>query len=194
MPVLDPCTTALVLIDLQNGITAMPCQPHASAAVVAVGRDLAGRFRAAGAPVVLVRVAFAADFSDAPSQPVDQPTPHPAGGLPPGWSDLVEGLAAPGDLLVTKHQWGAFWGTDLDLQLRRRGVKTIVLAGIATSFGVESTARQAWEIGYGLYLVEDGCSNTAPAPLHDLAFRHVFPRLGRVTRSADLTFAKARER
>ncbi len=191
MTVLHPRRTALVLIDLQAGITAMPCQPYDSAAVVAVGRDLAGRFRAAGAPVVLVRVAFAADFADAPSQPVDQPVPRPAGGLPAGWSDLMPGLAQPGDLLITKHQWGAFWGTDLDLQLRRRGVETIVLAGIATSFGVESTARQAWEMGYGLYVAEDGCSNTGPAELHDLAFRHVFPRLGRVVRSADLTFAAA---
>jgi nicotinamidase-related amidase len=80
---------------------------------------------------------------------VDHPTPLPAGGLPAGWSDLVGGLAEAGDIGITKWQWGAFYGTELDLQLRRRGIRTIVLAGIATNFGVESTARQAWEHSYG---------------------------------------------
>lgn len=184
----DPRSTALVLIDLQNGIVARPWEPHAPADVISRSRGLADRFRAAGASVVLVRVAFAADFADAPSQMVDEPTQMPPGGLPPDWSTLVDGLAKPQDILVVKHQWGAFHGTDLDLQLRRRGVKTFVLGGIATNIGVESTARQAWEYGYDVVLVEDICAGPS-AELHAMAFRHIFPRLSRVTRCADIGFA-----
>ena len=57
----------------------------------------------------------------------------------PGWSELADGLAAAGDIVITKRQWGAFHGTELDLQLRRRGIRGIVLGGIATNFGVEFT-------------------------------------------------------
>lgn len=141
---LDPARTALVLIDLQQGIVAMPLAPRSGDEVVAASKALAARFRAAGAPVVLVRVGWSADGADRPPRNVDKPAPIPPGGLPQGWSELVDGLAEPGDVHVLKKQWGAFTGTDLDLQLRRRGITTIVLAGIATNFGVESTARHGW--------------------------------------------------
>jgi nicotinamidase-related amidase len=184
---LDPKTTALVLIDLQNGIIGRPLAPRSGAEVVSTSRDLATRFRAAGAKVVLVTVGFADDYADALSVPVDQPTPYPPGGLPKGWSELVEGLAAPGDIPIVKRQWGAFHGTELDLQLRRRGVKTIALAGIATNFGVESTARQAWEHGYALVIAEDACA-TMSLELHKMAFEAIFPRIARVVASAEIGF------
>jgi nicotinamidase-related amidase len=60
-----------------------------------------------------------------------------------------------GDIEVTKRQWGAFYGTDLELQLRRRGIDTIILCGISTNIGVESTARNAWELGFNLVIAED---------------------------------------
>ncbi|HEX3440412.1 MAG TPA: isochorismatase family protein, partial [Pseudolabrys sp.] len=107
----------------------------------------------------------------------------------PDWSKLVDGLAQPSDLRVTKKQWGAFTGTDLDLQLRRRGIRTIVLGGIATNIGVESTARFAWELGYDIAVVEDACTAMA-AEQHEMAFRAIFPRIARVVRSADVAFAK----
>jgi nicotinamidase-related amidase len=87
-----------------------------------------------------------------------------------------------------KRQWGGFYSTDLDLQFRRRGVKTIVLGGIATNFGVESTARSAWERSYDLVIVEDACTSIS-AELHDIAIRHIFPRIARVATSADIGFA-----
>jgi nicotinamidase-related amidase len=110
--------------------------------------------------------------------------------LPAGWSDLVDGLAQPGDIHVVKRQWGAFHGTELDLQLRRRGVRTIALGGIATNFGVESTARQAWELGYEIALVEDACASTS-AELHDFAMRLILPRIARITHVKDLAFASS---
>jgi len=107
--------------------------------------------------------------------------------MPKEWSELADGLAQPGDLHIVKRQWGAFHGTELDLQLRRRGVKTIVLGGIATNFGVESTARQAWEHGYAVVIVEDACATTS-AELHEMAVKAIFPRIARVIVSDDLEF------
>jgi nicotinamidase-related amidase len=188
MPLLDSRSTALVLIDLQKGIVGMPLAPRSGDDVLATSRELAERFRAAGAPVVLVHVAFAADFADAPNQNVDQPMQPPQGSRPADWSALAEGLAGPKDILIIKRQWGAFYGTELDLQLRRRGLKTIVLGGIATNFGVESTARQAWEHGYDLIIAEDACTSRS-AELHDMAVRHIFPRIARVMASTAISFA-----
>jgi nicotinamidase-related amidase len=188
MPDLDPRSSALVLIDLQKGIVGMPLAPRSGHDVLAQSRNLAERFRAAGAPVVLVRVAFAEDFADAPSRNVDQPMPRPQSGMPADWRELADGLAGPKDILIVKRQWGAFYGTELDLQLRRRGVKTIALGGIATNFGVESTARQAWEHGYDVIVAEDACASMS-AELHDVAIRHIFPRIARVMASADIGFA-----
>ena len=188
MITLDPQTTALVLIDLQNGIVGLPLGPRPGPEVAQRGREVARRFRTAGSAVVLVSVGFASDFADAPSQPVDQPMARPEGGLPENWSSLADGLREAGDLTIVKRQWGAFHGTELDLQLRRRGVKTIILGGIATNFGVESTARQAWEHGYAVVIAEDLCSSVSDE-LHQMAVRHIFPRISRVTRSEDLAFA-----
>ena len=150
---LDPKKTALVLIDLQNGIVSMPLAPRSGAEVVENAKALAARFREAGAPVFLVHVGWAADGADRPSRNADRPSSVPPGGLPPEWMEFVPGLAAEGDIRIHKRQWGAFTGTPLDLHLRRRGISTLALAGIATNFGVESTARHAWELGYDLILV-----------------------------------------
>ena len=185
--VLDAQTTALVLIDLQNGIVAMPVEPRSGPVIVEGAKHLAARFRAAGAPVVLVHVGFAGDFADALRQPVDQPAQRPPGGLPAGWSTLVDGLQEPGDIVVLKRNWGAFHGTDLDLQLRRRGIQRIVLCGIATNFGVESTARAAWELNYGVVIVEDLCAGVS-RDLHAMAVHHIFPRLAQVVQAEQIEF------
>src|SRR5438034_11607638 len=112
---LDPRTTALVVIDLQRGIVGRQTTPHAAADVVARSARLADRFRQAGAAIVLVNVAFAADRRDVLTPPVD--APNPPAQLPPDWSHLVPEIGPrDGDLLITKHQWGAFYGTELDLQ------------------------------------------------------------------------------
>ena len=186
MITLDAQRTALVLIDLQTGILSLPTKPRTADEVLATCTAMARRFRAAGALVVLVHVTWAPDFGDAPPGLTDQPARRAPGSLPADWADLAAGLAAPGDVIITKHQWGAFTGTELDLQLRRRGLDTVVIAGIATNFGVESTARHAWELGYHVVVVEDGCTTTAPVEMHDLAFTAVFPRIARVAQSREL--------
>ncbi|MBF0877204.1 hydrolase [Gluconobacter cerevisiae] len=173
--------TALVLIDLQKGITGLPLAPTPGAEIVEKSIELATRFRAAGAPVILVNVAFAPDFADAVHAIVDRSF-SPPGGFAPDWAELVEGLAEPTDLRVTKRQWGVFYGTDLDLQLRRRGISTVVLGGIATNLGVESTARAAHEHGYNVVLATDVMS-TFTNEMQRFACEEIFPLLGRVTTS-----------
>lgn len=157
---LDPQTTALVLIDLQNGILGQPLAPHSRAAIVQAGGELAARFRRAGAQVVLVNVAFAPDFKDALRAPVDRPFARPTGGLPPDYNALAEGLQQPGDLCITKRQWGAFYGTDLDLQLRRRGIQTIVLGGRRHQF--RGRIHRAPGLGTGLCAYHRGGRHDQP--------------------------------
>ncbi len=187
---LAPHTTALVLIDLQKGIVSRPMAPRSGTEIVDRASKLAKRFRSAAAPVVLVNVSFAKDFGDAVRVPVDSPMQLPPGGIPDDFAELADGLAAPTDIRVTKHQWGAFFGTDLDVQLRRRGIKTIVLGGIATNIGVESTARQAWERNYELVIAED-ITATFSAEMHDFAVTMIFPRISRVAKVADITLGSS---
>ncbi|MFJ3211874.1 hydrolase [Streptomyces flaveolus] len=181
---LDP-RTALVVIDLQAGIVAAPTQPHTSADVVARSAELADAFRARDLPVVLVRVSFAADGADAVPGRTDA---GGAGGTtrPEGWDVVVDELAGrPGDITVTKRNWGAFHGTGLDVQLRRRGVTQIVLTGIATSIGVESTARAAHEHGYHVTLATDAMSDM-DADAHRNSVERIFPRLGETGTTAEI--------
>ncbi|GAN67540.1 hydrolase [Acetobacter orleanensis] len=178
--------TALVLIDLQKGIIGRPLAPFTGDTVVERSKKLASRFRAVGGLVILVNVAFAPDFADAVQTEIDRPIAPPPGGFSQDWTELVDGLAEPTDLLITKRQWGAFYGTDLDLQLRRRGIDTIVLGGIATNMGVESTARAAHEHGYGVVIAED-LTSTFSDDMQRFACDHIFPMLGRVTTSDLIT-------
>jgi nicotinamidase-related amidase len=188
---LDPHTTALVLIDLQRGILPFAGGPHSAARVLATAAALAKRFRALGAPVALVRMGFSDGYPELLRQPTDQPPPVPPGGLPAGWSDLPDELmVSPQDIPITKRHWNAFHGTELDLQLRRRGIATIVLGGIATGFGVESTARAGWELGYTQILAEDAMS--APTAAHHcFSVENILPRLGRVRPTAEILAALA---
>ncbi len=174
---LNPLSTAVVLIDLQKGIAGLKVAPHASADVIRRGRQLADTFRELGATIVYVHVLMNEMANlpvDAPSRPPGAPPP------PPEAMELVpEAGFRPGDLLVAKRQWGAFYGTDLDQHLRRRKITTIVLGGIATNIGVESTARAAHERAYELVLAEDAMSSLS-AEAHAFSIQTIFPRLGRV--------------
>ncbi|MFE4411468.1 isochorismatase family protein [Streptomyces sp. NPDC056821] len=181
---LDP-RTAFVVIDLQAGIVAAPTVPHSGAEVLSRTVGLADAFRARNLPVVLVRVSFAADFGDVPPGRTEA-VRSGGGARPEGWDVIVPELAGhPGDITVTKHNWGAFHGTDLDVQLRRRGVTQIVLAGIATSIGVESTARAAHEHGYHVTLATDAMSDM-DAEAHRGSVERIFPRLGETGTTAEV--------
>jgi nicotinamidase-related amidase len=174
---LVPATTALVVIDLQNGIVGRALEPHTSAEVVKRSVQLANALRAQGGLVVWVRVAI----GEILSLPVDAPMRDPNAPPPPAEaSELVADLQRqPEDVVITKRQWGAFYGTELEQMLRRHGVRTILMAGIATNMGVESTARAAHDMGYELVFVEDAMA-TMKAEMHRFSTETIFPRMGRV--------------
>ncbi|MER5587223.1 isochorismatase family protein [Streptomyces asoensis] len=166
---LAPARSALILVDLMDRIVALPLEPRKGTEVLTAAEELASAFRSAGALVVLVRV--------------ERPG---VAEQPPG-SALVQGLRRDGDVEIVKRTIGAFQGTGLDDLLRERGVTTLVLAGIASNLGVESTARAAGDLGYDLVFVEDAMSALTGAE-HEASVKLDFPRLGTVTRTADVRF------
>jgi len=185
--ILRPTDCALVVIDLQRGVTSVPTAPRPPGEVVANAALLAGALRAGGGLVVLVRVTQRPDGRDALRPTIDRAAPAPPRGA--DWAEIVPELAGhPEDLVVTKRQWGAFYGTELDLQLRRRGIRTVVLCGISTDIGVESTARDAYERGYDQVFVEDAMAARS-APEHEHTVTRIFPRIGRVRSTAEVVTA-----
>jgi nicotinamidase-related amidase len=170
MPVtaLDP-RTALIVIDLQKGIVGSSFN-HPIAEVIERNRLLIAAFRRHELPIAFVNVAGGA--------PGRTEQPRPARTLVEGWTDLIPELdAKPEDIRVTKRTWGAFASTDLDGRLKEKGVTQVVITGVATGTGVESTARQAYELGYNVTLAIDAMTDARPEA-HAHALKHVFPRLG----------------
>ena len=186
---IEPAKTALVVIDLQRGIVAMPSAPRSSTEVVARAAQMAAALRAAGGTVVFVHVTPSADGKDSLKPITDAPVQTGDRSVPPDWSEIVPELKPEiTDIVITKRQWGAFYGTELDLQLRRRGIDTIILCGISTNVGVESTARDAYERGYNQVFVEDAmAAREAEDHLHTV--RSLFPRIGRVRSTEDVLAA-----
>ena len=183
---LDAATTALVLIDLQRGIAAGQTVPNAAADVVSRAARLAAACRARGVTVILVRVDPGAGGALFPRPQADQPRPPMT--ITPEWTELLPELdRQPGDIVVTKHQPNAFYGTDLEIHLARRGIRTILLGGISTNVGVEATARAAHERGFEQVFIPDVMA-AREADLHDHSVRRIFPTLGRV-RSLDAVLA-----
>ena len=180
---LFPKSTALALIDLQKGITGL--LPDSSDVVLKNASRLADRFRELNAPVFLVRVAFPAGPA-ALNLITDAQAPLPAA-EPEGWDEPAL-TPQENDILILKRHWGAFYGTELDLQLRRRRVDTIVIGGIATNFGVESTGRTAYELGYQLVFAEDAMASFNKTN-HNFAIQNIFPRLGRVRATVEIVKA-----
>jgi len=186
---LNAKTTALVLIDVQQGTLAMPLAPYDRTALTGKAAELGQAFARAEAPIIKVRIAFSADGGDRPRQPVDHPMTLPEGGIPDEWSAFAPEIEAlPCVATISKQQWSAFFGTPLDLQLRRRGIGTIVLGGIATNFGVESTARDGWQLGYSVIIAEDACTSLGE-DLHRIAVERTLPRVSRVRTTAEIAAA-----
>ena len=145
-----------------------------------------------GVPQALVvEAALASHLSPDGADRLHPPTDTPAfsGTFPPDWMDLIPDLdRQPSDVVVLKRQWGAFYGTDLDLQLRRRARTAIVLCGIATEIGVESTARDAYERGYELVFASDAVAGMSPEA-HANSLERIFPRMGRVRTTDEIIAA-----
>jgi len=161
--------SALIVIDLQKGVAGLPTV-HPTGEIIGRAARLARAFRERGLPVVLVNVTgVAPGRTDAGPRKFS---------FPPDWTELVPELEQhPDDHLVTKQRVGAFHGTSLDDYLRRRGVTQVVLTGVSTSAGVESTARSAYDLGYHVTFVVDAMTDL-DADTHRHSVEKIFPRLG----------------
>jgi nicotinamidase-related amidase len=161
--------TALIVIDLQKGIVGFPTV-HPAADIIQRSAALAEAFRRHGLPVVLVNVT-----GGAPGR-TDQP---PRGGdRPADWAELVPELnVRESDHRVTKNTWGAFTGTGLEYWLKNEGVTQVVITGISTSIGVESTARHAYEFGFNVTIAVDATTDMN-ADAYANSVERIFPRLG----------------
>ena len=161
--------TALIVVDLQKGITSFPTV-HPIADVVKNASSLAAAFRRHGLQVVLVNVDGGA--------PGRRQQGFHVGDLPTDWMELLPELnRQPHDHVVTKRSWGAFTGTDLEQYLKGGGVTQVVICGVATSIGVESTARHAYELGFNVSLAVDAMTDMH-ADAHSNSLTRIFPRLG----------------
>ncbi|WP_127529925.1 isochorismatase family protein [Paenibacillus kobensis] len=174
--------TALIVIDLQQWL-GNSYAPHSKEQVISRAAAMVQSFREAGAFVGLVRVSTK-DFKDMPRPLLDQ-APPPFN-LVPGWDEIVPEIGVTdSDHLITKRQWGAFYGTDLDQQLRRRGITTIVLCGIASGIGVDTTAREAFAHGYQVVFAMDAMTGFSEAE-HEHVRQIIFPRIGRIRTTEDI--------
>jgi nicotinamidase-related amidase len=166
---LDP-NTALIVIDLQKGIVnGTFIRPIGE--IVERTRQLIDAFRAKRLPVVLVNVA-----GRAPGR--TEQGPRSSISFADGWTDFLPELdRQASDIVVTKRSWGAFATTDLERQLKARGVTQVVVTGVATSAGVEATARHAYEQGFNVSLALDAMTD-GREEAHEYCVRNVFPRVG----------------
>jgi nicotinamidase-related amidase len=181
--VMDKSRTALVVIDLQKGVAARPSKPYAAQEVITNAAKLVNEFRINGMPVFLVHVDVT---KEAMLNVISDQTFSRPQAASPDWAEFVPELTPkPSDVVITKRQWGAFYGTELDLQLRRRKMDTIVLCGISTDVGVESTARFAYEYGYQQIFAEDAMT-AASDEQHSAAVNFIFKRIGRVRKTGEV--------
>ncbi|HKD19617.1 MAG TPA: isochorismatase family protein [Thermoanaerobaculia bacterium] len=168
---------ALIVIDLQKGILAIPTA-HPAVAIVEHCAQLAHAFRETGLPVVLVNVDGRA--------PGRTEATMPAGPRPADWCELVPELdPQPGDVRITKRRFGAFLGTILHAELQRRGATQVVMTGISTSIGVESTARSAYDLGYNVAFVVDAMTDRS-SENHRHSVENLFPRIGETGTTEDV--------
>jgi len=191
MPDLDlnPAKTALVVIDLQVAIKGMGrmLAPHSLEDVCSRTAAVAKALRDQGGLAVYVRVD--------PADMIQRLTDVPSRGLAEYPADATTLLPESGylkgvDMVTTKRSWGAFHNTDLNAKLREKSIDTILITGVATNMGVESTARSAADIGYNVVFLEDAMSSMS-AEMHAFPFQLLFPRLGRVRSTAQVLEALA---
>jgi nicotinamidase-related amidase len=183
---IDKTKTAIVVIDLQKGIASQETHPYPAKDVIEKTAQLLKVFRKNNMPVFLVRVSFGSDPRERLNLIADVTWSGGNRQMPSDWAEIVPEMSPETDaIIITKKQWGAFYGTELDLQLRRRKIDTIVLCGIATHLGVESTARFAYEYGYNQIFAEDAMSAMSKEE-HEHTVNKILPRLGLVRSTEEI--------
>ena len=176
---LDPKKSAIIVIDMQKGIATMErnLEPYSAHEVIVNVAKLVNRFRQLNATVFLVHVA-SHDGKDMLTPLLDQEPQWSIKDRPKDFAEFIDEIKPiSSDIIITKKQWSAFYGTELDLQLRRREINTIVLCGISTNIGVETTAREAYQHGYNQVFAVDAMSAITKEE-HDASQKFIFPKIG----------------
>ena len=167
--------TALVLIDLQNGIVNFPLA-HPVAGVLENAARLVAAFRKAGLPVVIINV----NPVNSPLNPLRKDAKSPATAFDENWLKITSEIqTTEKDIFITKNTWNAFTNPAVNEELKKRNVTGIVLAGVSTSIGIEGTARAASENGYNITFAKDAMTDMF-AEAHAHSLKYIFPRLGEV--------------
>lgn len=191
--------TALVLIDLQKGVVKMETA-HPVKEVLSNSAQLISAFRSLQLSIVVVNVnPIGAAWTKArveqptvPRNPIVQTLAKAALSIS-GFTDTVPEIKVqPGDILITKKTWNAFYDTSLHEDLQKRGITGIVLAGISTSIGVEGTARAASERGYNISFAIDAMTDKSPEAHHN-SLQHIFPRIGETGSTREILLRLGRD-
>lgn len=187
----NPSRTAFISIDMQQGVASHQSHPNSADEVISRVSQIVDAARAGGGFVLYVRTSFLHDESDALHPIMDVKRPSKPN-RPEGWDQLVEQLTPrPLEPVITKRSFDAFYGTELDLELRRHDIDTVVIAGISTNFGVEGTARSAYNRGFNVITVEDAMA-AGSTEMHESSLTHVLPYIGRVRSTEDIIDAFTR--
>jgi nicotinamidase-related amidase len=184
---LDRKSTALVVVDLQNFTIRLDTVPTPAARVLANSVRLAQACRAAGVLVVLVRVGH--DAARVPSLTPVVDAGFSGFQFAPDAKEIPPELGPEGDdIVIDKYNWGAFYGTNLDVHLRRRGIETLIVTGLVTNIGVDTTMRHAQERGYDQVVVSDAVAAMTQEE-HDYTLSIIAPRLARVRTTGEVLAA-----
>jgi nicotinamidase-related amidase len=178
---IDLSKTALVVIDEQKGIALRDgLVPYSGTSVIEKTQQIAEKLKNTDALIVLVHVK---NYGPEALSPITDAAPLQHGPIPDAFSEFALPIASDAEaknvIEVAKHNWGAFYGTDLDVQLRRRGIDTIILTGVATSIGVDTTAREAYSRNYNQIIVSDAVTDMTQLG-HDASIKVIFPRIAKV--------------
>jgi nicotinamidase-related amidase len=192
----DPATSALLVLHYQNGLvrhegvfafsgTAAQVEKHNCLERTAAAIQAS---RAAGMPVIYVNIEFRPGFPELkkPTYPLIESIQERDAFLRGSWDAGIPEELEPGenDIIVINFNSSAFSHTDLDCILRAKGVEQLFLAGIATNWVVESTARYGAELGYDITVLEDCCQGFSDE-LHDFAIQKTLPYYGSILKSAE---------
>lgn len=185
---INPKNTALILMDFQNFILQNFISPEQAAAVTQKAGKLLQAARVAGILVIHVNVSFRPGFPEIHSRNVMFGDIKANNRVTPGSEEmLIYAPLAPqnNEPIVGKHRISGFSGSDLEMILRANNIENLLLAGVATSHVVLSTFSQAFDLDYGLTVVEDACSDD-DMDMHDILVKKHFPKRARVIKTDEI--------